>query len=172
MDAEGNPLPWFTYAAIAFLRKRMPVGSCVWEWGSGYSTLWWLQHGCKVTSCEHDAKWAELVARMSGDGVEILLRPLGAPYAAAIEEAAKSYDIVVIDGELTTREACAEACLRALKPDGVVVVDDTDLALAKRASQLLVHRGFKQIEFEGLKPAQISGSATSVLYRDGNCLGI
>ncbi len=39
-DVHGEPLPWYTYAAIAFLAPRVSQNWCVFEYGSGQSTLW------------------------------------------------------------------------------------------------------------------------------------
>jgi hypothetical protein len=57
VDAHGEPLPWYSYAAIHFLEKRLPEGLAVFEFGSGYSTIWWARRSRVVHACEHDAGW-------------------------------------------------------------------------------------------------------------------
>ena len=63
-DQTGNPLPRDTYAAITFLENRVHKDMNVFEYGSGYSTLWWSRRAAKVVACEHDIAWAERVRRL------------------------------------------------------------------------------------------------------------
>ena len=56
-DSSGNPLPWYTYAAIDFLEGRTRPDMRVFEYGSGNSTLWWGSRTEQVVACEHDKAW-------------------------------------------------------------------------------------------------------------------
>lgn len=51
------PLPWLSYDAIEFLAARVARGWRVFEYGSGGSTLFWLERGAEVVSVEHDPQW-------------------------------------------------------------------------------------------------------------------
>jgi predicted O-methyltransferase YrrM len=57
--ADGRALPWFTYAAIEFLERVVRPGDSVFEFGAGYSTLWWQERVQRICSVEHDARWCE-----------------------------------------------------------------------------------------------------------------
>lgn len=59
LRANGEPLPWFTYSAIEFLQRVVLPTDKVFEYGAGYSTLWWQENVDKVISIEHDAVWCE-----------------------------------------------------------------------------------------------------------------
>jgi hypothetical protein len=61
--AEGQPLPWFTFPAIAFLETLDVSDLNVLEWGSGHSTLWWASRAATVLSIEHDQSWYDRVRR-------------------------------------------------------------------------------------------------------------
>lgn len=65
--ADGRPLPWFTFGAIEFLHRVVPPDATVFEYGAGYSTLWW-QRAAEVHSVDHDPEWvAELKDQLQGN---------------------------------------------------------------------------------------------------------
>jgi hypothetical protein len=76
----------------------------------------------------------------------------------------------VIDGR--DRVASAASAIDSLKPDGVLIWDDTDRERYADGIRDLKDRGFRQIEFRGFAPVEFVLHETSVFYRDGNCLGI
>ena len=41
MDRDGNPLPWYTYPAIEYLRQFDYKDKKVFEFGCGFSSLFW-----------------------------------------------------------------------------------------------------------------------------------
>ena len=57
VDGSGDPIPWYNYPATEYLGNMDFSARSVFEFGSGYSTLWW-SHGAKtVISVEHDQAW-------------------------------------------------------------------------------------------------------------------
>lgn len=40
VDADGDPIPWYTYPAIEYLAGLSFTGKDVWEYGCGNSTKW------------------------------------------------------------------------------------------------------------------------------------
>ena len=59
VDQKGKPLPWFTYGAIEFLNRVVRRSDSVFEFGAGYSTLWWQSIVDSVVSVEHDEEWCK-----------------------------------------------------------------------------------------------------------------
>ena len=59
LRVDGRPVPWFTYGAIEFLQRVVRSADRVFEYGAGYSTLWWQDRVAKVCSVEHDSEWCE-----------------------------------------------------------------------------------------------------------------
>lgn len=68
--ADGRPLPWFTYGAIEMLHRIVRPTDRVFEYGAGYSTLWWQTAAAAVVSVDHDPEWcAELRPRLASNAV-------------------------------------------------------------------------------------------------------
>ncbi len=44
VDMEYNKLPWMTYPFISFITPRLDKEISVFEYGSGYSTIWWAKN--------------------------------------------------------------------------------------------------------------------------------
>lgn len=87
LDAE---LPWLTFDAIDELLKRLPPNPVVFEYGSGGSTLFWLKHGARCTSVEHDAQWFARMRQRVGDNDRLdyrLLPPDTEPVGAGTDPA-------------------------------------------------------------------------------------
>ena len=172
VDRDGSALPWFTYASIFFLSKRIKPEMVVFEYGSGGSTIWWSRRLRRVVACEHDLAWLNSVKAKAPANVELLhreLTPEGA-YAGAILGYARQFDIIVIDGR--QRAQCAINSLGALKEDGVLIWDNSDRPRYREGIALLVGHGFKRLDFAGDGPINAFRSCTSIFYRNENCLGI
>lgn len=171
VDAKGQPLPWYTYPMIAFLRERVKRRFHVLEFGAGNSTLWWAARVTRVRSIEHTAGWAQKLAPMlpaNASVVHVPLEPDGAYCRSGGD--APIYDIVAIDGR--DRVNCVRQCLAALKPDGVIVWDNSERPRYEPGYEHLATNGFRRIDFAGLGPINDHGWRTSVFYRPDNCLGL
>jgi predicted O-methyltransferase YrrM len=165
-------LPWYTYAATAFLTKRIGPGLSVFEYGSGNSTLWWARRVRRVVSCEHDAGWAQRLSPDLPANAQLMvqeLEPDGA-YCRAILQADDAFEIVVIDGR--DRVNCARHTVERLTENGVIIWDNSDRPHYQPGFDFLAGRGFRAIEFAGFGPASYVPWQTSIFYRDKNCLGI
>jgi hypothetical protein len=172
VDAAGNPIPFMSYAAIELLTARVPAGVNVFEFGSGYSTLWWAVRARHVVSCEHDERWRALVRQMAPPRVDILHRALDpyGSYPSAIAEAAGPFDVVVIDGR--QRVECSRASTPFLTDHGVIVWDDSDRERYKPGIWELREKGFKQLQLACLGPIIADKKCTSLFYRNFNILGL
>jgi len=172
VDKNGEALPWYTYSAIAFLESRIKKPMSVFEYGSGNSTIWWNGHVSKVICCEHDKSWFLFFKSKLPAEVKILNFNLeeGGEYSKAINAYKNEFDIIVIDGR--DRVNCAENSINALKPDGVIVWDNSDRLKYKPGFDYLISKGFNRIDFLGMVPINNLNSSTSVFYKKNNCLGI
>src|ERR1051326_6933202 len=56
-------LPWFSYAAIDFLKGFIQPHMSVCEYGSGGSTLFFAKRAQSVFSIEDNPKWYDLVSK-------------------------------------------------------------------------------------------------------------
>lgn len=172
VDHDGNPIPWLAYPAIEFLQARIDPGWRVFEFGSGNSTLWWAERVAEVVAVEHYEPWFERMAPRVPGNVRLQLRshhPVGL-YADSPVTSGGRFHVLVIDGR--ERVACARSAPPALRPDGVIVFDNTDRDRYRPGLEAMAQAGFRRIDFRGLGPVNAGSGVTSVLYRTGNCLGI
>jgi len=172
VDLSGNPIPWLTYPAIAFIERRIRPDMCVFEFGCGSSTLWWAQRVKEVTACEHDRDWYQDVVEKIPDNVTLYHIPLeyDGDYCRKVSAVEKKFDIIVIDGR--DRVNCVKNALNSLTPDGVFIWDNSDREEYQEGYKFLFNNGFKKIEFTGMIPIMSCRSETGIFYRQENCLGI
>jgi hypothetical protein len=169
---DGKPIPWFTYSAINFLQERLDQEMNVFEYGSGYSTLWWASHVSWVVSCEHDKQWYEKIKKVVPPNVDLHYVKLlpGGDYCQFISKYKDRFDVVVIDGK--DRVNCAKNSLSALKRDGVIVWDNSDRLGYQEGYNHLLDNGYKRIDFYGMGPINPMAWCTSIFYKQENCLEI
>jgi hypothetical protein len=166
-----GPLPWLTFPAISFLEPRLRTELRVFEYGAGYSTLWWASRVKSVISCEHDELWIEEMRRRVPSNVKLIHHRLVAEIEQYCSEASRHVsDIIVIDGR--NRVECAKRCLPGLSPQGVIVWDNSDRNRYAEGFEFLKENGFRRLDFTGVGPVNITMWCTSIFYRPDNCLGI
>lgn len=172
LDREGLELPWYTYSAIRFVSDRIRPEMTVFEFGSGNSTIWWSRRVKAVTSCEHSRDWYEQIKAKAPANVDYKYAALdgSGDYSATVAAYTHEFDCIVIDGR--DRVNCAKQCLAALKPDGVVIWDNSDRSKYAAGYEFLQENGFKRVDFWGLGPINSYQWCTSVFYRPDNCFGL
>ncbi len=176
-DAEGNELPWMNYAFVAFVTERLKDDMTVLEFGSGYSTVFWARHTKAVYAVEDDDFFRDMLKdRLPGNAQVSLCTPDGdvsySQYAKHVSETNDGllFDVAVIDGSDRV-----DSCINTvpyLKPDGVIIWDDSTTEDYFDGFDQLQEKGFKKLEFEGLKSGDRGIVKTAVFYREKNCLGI
>ena len=169
VDKNGQPLPWYTYSFIHFLSPKLRPEFEVFEYGCGNSTRWYAAKVRHITAVEHNSIWAEKVAELLPDNAKILNASANSKidYAKAILLENKKFDVVVIDG-IERVESCKNA-IKALKPKGVIVFDNSDREAYQEAYNLLIDNGFRRIDFYGNGAIGAHAWATSLFYRSENC---
>lgn len=167
MNAEGKPIPWIAYPAIRFLEPRIRQSFKVFEFGSGFSTLWWAQRVSSIRSVEHDQEWVDRVSPSLPANATLLFAQ-GDAYVESVS--GQFYDIIVNDG--IRRPDCGKSSISALSPGGIVIWDDTDEKGDQDGHLFMRDAGFKRLDFWGFAPLMARERCTSVFYRADNCLGI
>lgn len=179
-----NAVPWLTFDAAEAIERYVKPGMRVFEYGSGSSTLWWLRLGAEVISVEHDPKWYEMLSQRlrneqrdkslmlveadSSISSDVLyLNPDGRSfraYASAIDNYPDQYfDIILVDG--VSRPACIRHGVPKLKPNGLLIVDNTN-APHHLADVTDILTCFKRQTFQGLAPIDGSLSQTDLFFSD------
>lgn len=165
VDANGNPLPWIVYEAIRFLDDHATSEMTVFEYGAGNSTRWWASRVAKVTSCENDQAWVNEISPTLPPNATVRYVPLTQESAythAAVGDSTR-YDIIVVDGRM--RVECVRNCLPALKPRGLLVLDNSERRIYHEAMEFMEENGFKRTDFSGIGPIATIQSTTSIFQR-------
>src|SRR3954463_5829953 len=128
VDAVNNPVPWYTYPAIEYLKQLDFSGRTVFEYGSGNSTLFWAAAGARVVSIEDDESWYRTIAAQLPPNCELTLETDLESYAAAIDRYPYSFDVIVVDGAARghTRLKCSRRALGKLAEGGMIILDNSD----------------------------------------------
>jgi hypothetical protein len=166
VDAQGAPIPWYTYPAIEYLSSFDLCRRRVFEYGSGQSSAFWAARAETVISVEHDPAWFEQVRARAPANHQVLLKTDIDEYVAAIETPGTSFDLIAVDGRARTR--CADIVPRFLAEQGLVVFDNTDWY--PRAAARLRAAGLFQVDFNGFGPINNYTWTTSVFLRAGTAL--
>lgn len=116
MDTESNlVMPWYTLPTLKWLKTQDVKSWNVFEFGSGYSTIWWRLNCRKVISVDSNEAWAKAMSVTHwGDEKSFAnaLNTLG------------MWDCIVVDG--IKREECVTECHHSLKPGGFLIIDNYD----------------------------------------------
>lgn len=169
VDADDQPLPWYSYPAIKFLEKRIQPEWHIFEYGCGNSSIWWSKRVARVLSCEHDKEWHERVTKILPDNATCVYKGASS-YAEAASEQTEKFDVVIIDG--IERVECARHAAKAVKDGGVIIWDNADRLDYAEGYEFLIGLGFKRLGFEGLGPIVMIPTETAIFYRADNCLGL
>ena len=173
INKDGDPIPWMNYSFIDFLEPRLRQTMNVFEYGSGYSTLYLSDKVGSVTSVEFDESWFEKMEKTldGADHCNIIFRPGHQQYVEAIKEFSDQlFDIIIIDGR--DRKECIEHIVPFLSDGGVVLLDDSWQTKFDEVFEFFSNNGFRELSFTGLKPGGMIVEKTTVFYRQKNVLGI
>ncbi|MDC2992952.1 hypothetical protein OAY94_00895, partial [Prochlorococcus sp. AH-736-F17] len=127
INAEGLPIPWYTYPTIEYLNNLKLDGISVLEYGSGNSSLYYLRRGAKVVSIENDRDWYEKIKGENiDDSFDYVFANSDSEYIHRKE--INSADVIVIDGSY--RPECAEYVIQNIL-DGnsnpsMIIFDNSD----------------------------------------------
>jgi hypothetical protein len=174
-DREKNYLPWFTYPAIEALENWDLSDKRVFEYGSGYSTLFWASRTREVVSVEHNRGWYEKIVGLAPKNVRLILAPIEKDeyhpspelreqfnkYAGAIDG---SFQIIVIDGYARSRVRyqCAQMALPHLDSNGLIILDNSDWLPA--SALFLRQAGLIEVDFSGPVPGSRHNQTTSFFF--------
>jgi hypothetical protein len=167
LRADGTPIPWFTYPAIEFLEGLDLSAARVFEYGAGNSTRFWAAHAKAVDAVEADAEWYRAIAATLPAHCSIVLAPTIEDYVSAVRRHPQGYDVIVVDGknEDQGRFRCAQAALEALRPGGMIVLDNADCLPESR--RVLRDAGLIEVPMCGFNPLNgWAGMTTFFLRRD------
>jgi protein-L-isoaspartate O-methyltransferase len=169
---KGYTIPWMNYAVIHLLKQRLTQKLTLFEYGSGYSTLFYARLVQHVTSVEYDHEWFALLNKKIPKNVDLHFQiyvPDG-DYSRAIQSTKQKYDVLVVDGR--DRVRCILYGLDCLTESGVVILDDSQRSRYSEALAYLKENNFQCLDLIGIKPGTSAICQTTIAYRAHNCLGL
>ncbi len=107
-------MPNYTLECLKWLSEEVKDGWNVFEYGSGYSSIWWRSK-CQYAAVESNFPWARAMNVLHRSDKQLYI------------EACKSgglYDCVVVDG--IHRQECIDFCMQYIKPGGYLIIDNYD----------------------------------------------
>jgi hypothetical protein len=151
-DTRSNLLfPWYTLPCLQWLEKQDVKEWKVFEYGAGYSTIWWRLNAASVKSVDHDSIWAQsMVTEFARDRQDYIWKISHGNHTGF-------FDCVVVDGEW--RDECVEVAKAFTTFGGFIIVDNydqEDFPPAEKIDALLVgwHKQvFKQPNHSSWKTA-------------------
>jgi protein-L-isoaspartate O-methyltransferase len=160
-DGKGEPIPWFTYPAIAFIQQLDLRQKLIFEYGSGSSSAFFAARCQQIVSVEDDLDWAEKIRHQQLKNHTLLFKQGTETYAQSISEAPHSiFDVIVVDG--SHRLECAQKAVAHLAENGILILDNADwyahVAAFLRAQNLI------QVDFHGFGPINQYTWTTSIFF--------
>jgi hypothetical protein len=172
VDANNNPTPWMNYAIVEFLKQRFKNDFNLFEYGSGFSTIFYSNLVNSVISIEYDKNWFACIKNMAPLNAKVYFydNDVDGKYSRSIRDFETLFQVIIIDGR--DRVNCIKQSLPNISPDGVIILDDSDREEYKSGILFLELHGFRELPFYGFKPRSLFISKTSIFYRNNNCFGI
>jgi predicted O-methyltransferase YrrM len=147
-----KPIPLITSEAKKWLDSNLEKDMRIFEWGSGGSTLYFAKKVKQVVSVEHDKEWYEKIRNIIKEdkfkNIDYYFKEPVKPfinffnkYKCVTFEKYKGlifkryvniiskfpnhfFDLIFIDGR--ARNDCIKKCLKKLKKDGFIILDDSE----------------------------------------------
>lgn len=161
VDGSGEPIPWYTYPAIEFLKSLDLSNSRVFEYGCGNSSIFWAQRASAVFAVENDAEWAHIVRNLNVPRLTIVDAVDREVYISAAETVGGNFDVVIVDGRF--RRACVQVASKVVQQAGMIIFDNADWYPDACAD--LRGQGWFQIDFSGLGPINPYAWTTAVFLK-------
>jgi hypothetical protein len=168
INADGEPIPWYTYPAIEYLASFDFKDCDVFEFGSGNSSLYWAARARSVCSVEDNLEWFRVVSKRKLVNQILIHHAQEIGYVRSITDQGKLFEIIVVDGNW--RSGCIVESINCLKDGGMIVLDNSDRKIEKECAKILRDQGFMQIDFSGFGPINGYSWSTSVFMKSSALL--
>jgi hypothetical protein len=146
---ELRKLPWWAEEAIDFLDLWLTDTFVAYEWGSGGSTPWLARRVAHLISLEDDKEWHEFMLPHVEQwaNIELVYKPLEEGYANHIlQYPDRHFDFIEVDGP--QRELCVPNAIGKLKPNGIFMLDDSQLEEYTEIVALIDSQGWTRYDFD------------------------
>ena len=169
-DENGDTVPWMTYPAIEFLKNNLNKNHEIFEFGCGASTLFFSGIVKKVVGVETNKRWFEITQKMlaekSRNNAVITLMIDGLEndnYQNFAKNCGQKFDFIIIDS--LKRFECAKNVINALKPGGILILDDSERKNYKKIFEFFAENNFQKQDFFGIAPGQLRIKNTTIFFK-------
>jgi len=172
VSKEGEPLPWYTYPCIDFLKNLPFHDKTVLEFGGGQSTLWWGKRAKHVVTFEGSEQWYKMITEKAPANVELflvsqknLIKCTEDVNQILSSKKYPSFDIVIIDGFY--RYEMIDIACKVAAEDGAIICDDSD---GYKIYDGFRERSLSRVDFFGHGPCLGLPRCTSIFFKKGSFL--
>jgi hypothetical protein len=154
LNDKKEIIPMYTYPCYEYLNSIDWKGADVFEYGCGYSTVWWTNKEVNYAGVESNKDWYNKVKEKQ---TNIVLKEHLNDYVNSIYEHNKKFDVIVIDSN--GRFDCVKPALDCVKDDGMIILDNSDWH--KNTKEQLDQSDLIPIHFHGFKALHVDSETTS-----------
>lgn len=172
VNADLKAIPWMNYAFVELLDERLNKDLRMFEYGAGFSSLYFAERVKEVVSIEYDKAWEEKLRDLLKHCTnhKLIVESVGDAYINAAKSENSLFDLILVDGR--ERVACFESGIAALTKQGVIILDDSDREEYQSAFEIAKRQGFRHLRISGLKPFSFLREESTIFYRDLNCFNL
>lgn len=158
--------PWLTYPAIEFLKSKNLKGKSVLEFGSGSSTIFFLNKECIIKTFESEKKWFDLLP--SNKNIEkINLLVENYQQLENYIQKNEKFDLILIDGHERTVIMNYVIKNNLLNHNGVIIFDNSEGYDLNDLIKEEPYSNFQKIDFYGFSPGgSIDRHCTSFFFME------
>jgi precorrin-6B methylase 2 len=150
IDNNSNPIPWYTYPAIEYIKQLDFSQKTIFEYGSGNSSLFWAGISKSVISVENDEDWYKKVIENNHfENLKINLIQDEEGYCKHILSYQEDFDVIIIDGNFS-RYKCAQFAINKIAEGGLIILDNADWWV--KTSEFLRSSNLIEVDMTGFSP--------------------
>ena len=165
VDNGGNPLPWFTYPAIEYIKQLDLRKLAILEWGIGNSSLFFAARCNEIVSVEHNKEWFDLISGSMPSNAHAIFATEDEYDVIPLQQNRK-FDIIIVDG--IKRADCINVAIKLMEENGIIIFDNSDRN--PDLCEILRNQNLLQIDFHGFGPINPYAWTTSLFFSRSNTL--
>ena len=165
VNASNKKIPWYTYPACEFVQSLDLRDLKITEFGSGSSSLFYLDRGAILSSIEGNEDWYNKIRRIAGGESRFTYKLCSDQNSYVEQESVTEADLVIIDGEY--RNACAifvcDSILKEQSNPGMLIFDNSDW-YPKTIRSIDRKMRWQRVDFSGFGPINNYCWTTSIFF--------
>lgn len=153
--------PWLVPSAVSWLDENIQSDWKIFEFGCGYSTIWYSKRCYSITGVEDYLEWFDFIkGKIVSSNIgncDLIFTPSVSPLSIG-DFQDDFFDLVIVDSA-KNRVECAMASVSKIKKGGYLLFDDTDKLEYQDIDFL---KKCNVLRFVGIKPTPLTCVETSL----------